>query len=218
MIKDYLKSLNLFNNLSSEDLEYLSDNYKERHYKKNSVIVSEGNKTNFIYIIKTGMVKLYKSSKDDKNIILDIRDANSILGLSILFSESPSPTTITTIEDSIVYLIKTSDFEKLILANTLLASDIIRTIGARLLSSQEKTRDLALDDSYRKTIKMILLFAKDSNKVNLNLTRVELSSFVGISRETLSRTLSQLNKAGLIDIEDKKIILKDKSRLEECLK
>lgn len=218
MIKNYFKTLNIFKNLTQKDLEYLSDHSKERHYKRNSVIVSEGNKTNYIYIIKTGRVKIYKSSKDNKNIILGVKGPSSILGLSILFNSVSTPTTIAAIEDSVIYLIRTSDFEKVTLANPNLASGIIRIIGARLLSSQEKTRDLALDDSYRKTIKMLLLFAKDSNQVDLNLTRAELASFIGISRETLSRALSQLSKEGYIDMQDKKIIIKDKSRLEGCLK
>ena len=83
---------------------------------------------------------------------------------------------------------------------------------------------MALDDSYTRVVKLLLKLSNEhgrfitysSNGADVGHTRSELASFIGLSRETLSRTLSQLNKEGLIDIYDKKIIVRDK--LKECLK
>ena len=218
MIKDYLKDLTLFKNLSQDDLKYLSFWTKERVYRKDSIIVSEGNKMNFIYIVKSGLVKLYKSSIDKKNVILDVKDKDSVLGLATLFNDFPNPATIETIEDSTIYIIRISHLEKILINNPSLSKDIIKLIGASLLNAQEKIKTLALDDSYTKVIKMLISLSKDSNMIDLDLTRSELSSFIGISRETLSRTLSRLNKDKLIEMKDKIIFINDKERLKEFLK
>ena len=224
MIKDYLKNLNLFKSLSEEDLEYISSCTKERVFKKNSIVVSEGNKRNFIYIIKSGKVKLYKSSNEGENIILQIKGEGSILGLSILFSDLPNPSTVMTAEDSTILVIKACDLEKLITSNNDLSVEVIKNINNKLLSAQKKLIDIALDNSYTKVVKLLLRLSKEhgrfisysSCELDLGLTRTELASFIGLSRETFSRTLSQLNKEGVIDIYDKKIIVRDK--LKECLK
>lgn len=224
MIKKYFKNLSFFENLTDEELDYLSFWSKERHYKKDNIIVSEGNKRNFIYIVKSGKVKLYKSSKDGRQSILDIHGPDSILGLAILFNDRPNPSTVMTIEDSTVCLIKTSDLEEIMFKNPSLAINAFKIVSGRLLSTQEKIKNLTLDDSYLKVVKLLLnlsrkhgvQISKDSRKIDLNLTRSELASFIGISRETLSRTLGQLSKEDMIDINDKQVIVKCK--LRECLR
>lgn len=218
MIKDYLKNLALFESLDEDDLSYLSFWTKERAYKKDSVIVSEGNKMNFIYIIKSGKVKLYKSSREKKDVILDVRGEKSILGLATLFNDHPNPATIETIEDSNVFILEISKLESILLKNPSLAKNIIKVIGNSLLAAQDRVKTLALDDSYTRVIKMLLSLSNDSKRIDLDLSRIELASFIGISRETLSRALSKLNNEELIEIKDKSIFLKDKDKLKEFLK
>lgn len=218
MIKDYLKNLNLFKSLSPDDLEYLYFWSKERTYKKNSIIVSEGNKMNFIYIVKSGHVKLYKSSNKDRDVILGIKGKDSVLGLATLFNDLPNPATIETMEDSIVYIIRISHLEKILLNNPSLSKDIIKLIGTSLFKAQEKIKTLALDDSYTKVIRMLVSLSKDADIIDLNLTRTEFSDLIGLSRETLSRTLSKLNKDNLIEMKDKIIFINDKDKLKEFLK
>lgn len=218
MIKNYFKHLTLFKSLSQDDLEYLSFWAKERSYKKNSIIVSEGNKMDFIYIVKSGRVKLYKSSREKKDVILDVKGETSVLGLATLYNDFPNPATIETIEASTIYIIRSSNLEKILLNNLNLSKDIIKVIGNSLLVAQDKIKTLALDDSYTKVIKMLLSLSNDSQEVDLDLTRTELASFIGISRETLSRTLSKLNKEELIEMKDKTIFLNDKEKLKEFLK
>lgn len=218
MIKDYLKNLALFESLDEDDLSYLSFWTKERAYKKDSVIVSEGNKMNFIYIVKSGKVKLYKSSREKKDVILDVKGEKSILGLATLFNDHPNPATIETIEDSNVFILEISKLECILLKNPSLAKNIIRVIGSSLLVAQDRVKTLALDDSYTRVIKMLLSLSNDSKRIDLDLSRIELASFIGISRETLSRTLSKLKNEELIEIKDKSIFLKDKDKLKEFLK
>lgn len=218
MIKDYLKHLTLFKGLGKDDLSYLSFWTKERTYKKNSIIVSEGNKMNFIYIIKSGRVKLYRSSREKRDVILDIKGEDSVLGLATLFNAHPNPATIETIEDSSVFIIKISKLENILLKNPFLSENIIKLIGNSLLVAQDRIKTLALDDSYTKVIKMLLSLSNDSKVIDLDLTRIELASFIGISRETLSRTLSRLKNEELIEIKGKSIFLNDKDKLKEFLK
>ena len=222
MIKNYLKSLNIFESLTEDEIENLSFWSKERVYKKGSIIVSEGNKRNFIYIVKKGKVKLYKSSSEGRHIILELKGENSILGLVILFTDLPNPTTIMTLEDSTIYLIRTPDLESLVLSNSDFAAKIIKILGVQLLNSQNKVKDVTLDDSYTKTLKLLYYLSKDFGleldngliELNLDLTRSDMASIIGVSRETLSRTLSQLNKQGIILIDENKIFIADESSLK----
>lgn len=226
MIKDYLKSIPLFKSLTKSELELLSTSARERIYKKGHIVVSEGNKKDFIYIIKKGKVKLYKSSSDEKSIILDIKGANSILGGSTLFNDLPNPSTIMTIEDCLIYVFNVSDIESLVLNNSSLAIDIIEMLGFELIAAQNKIKSLALDDSYTRVIKLLLhlsekygtFISENSVELDLILTRSEMADVIGTSRETVSRILNQLSKEGVINIDEKKISITNKSKLRMWLK
>lgn len=226
MIKSFFRGIPLFKSLTDPELELLSNLTKERIYKKGQIVVSEGNKRDFIYIVKEGKVKLYKSSSDDKSIILDIKGENSVLGSHMLFSDSPNTSTIMTIEDSLICVLRIYDIESIILNNSDLALDIIKHLGNELILSQDKIKSLALDDSYTKILFLLLdlserygtSISENSMELDLILTRSEMSDVIGVSRETVSRVLSQLNKEKLINIDEKKIIIKNKSKLREWLK
>lgn len=221
MIKNYFKSLDIFETLTENEIENLAFWSKERVYRKGSIIVSEGNKRNFIYIVRKGRVKLYKSY-EGRHAILEVKGDDSILGLVILFSDLPNPTTIMTLEDCLIYLIRTPDLEELILSNSRFASSIIKTLGNQLLNCQNKVKDIALDDSYTKVLKMLYYLSKDFGieldngliEIDLVLTRADMASIIGVSRETLCRILSQLSKEGIAIMDEKKIFIKDKSRLK----
>lgn len=222
MIKNYFKHLDIFDTLTESEIENLSFWSKERVYKKGSIIVSEGNKRNFIYIVRKGRVKLYKSSNEGRHAILEIKGDNSILGLVILFSDLPNPTTIMTLEDCVIYLIRTPDLEELVSSNSKFASSIIKTLGNQLLNSQNKVKDITLDDSYTKVLKQLYYLSKDFGikldngliEIDLILTRADMASMIGVSRETLCRILSQFSREGIIVMDEKKIFIKDKSRLK----
>lgn len=226
MIQSFFRIIPLFKSLTDPELELLSNLAKERIYKKGQIVVSEGNKRDFIYIVKEGKVKLYKSSSDDKSIILDIKGENSVLGSHMLFSDSPNTSTIMTIEDSLICVLRIYDIESIILNNSDLALDIIKHLGNELILSQDKIKSLALDDSYTKILFLLLdlserygtSISENSMELDLILTRSEMSDVIGVSRETVSRVLSQLNKEKLINIDEKKIIIKNKSKLREWLK
>ena len=226
MIKDSLRKVPLFKNLSNDVLKDIASVTKERIYKKGNIIISEGNKSNDIYIVKEGKVKIYKTSSTGKNVILDIKGSGSLLAGTTLFSNSLNPATIMTIEDSLVYTLKNSDLENLIRNNSDLALDFIKILSNELHSSQEKIKNIALNDTYVRVAKLLLTLSSkhgvDSNdntlKLDLNLTREELASLVGTSRETISRALSQFSKENIIDIKGREIIICNKDKLEEWLK
>lgn len=226
MSEQFLRNISLFENLTSEELIEVVDMIRERTYRKGSVIISEGNKNNDIYILKEGKVKIYKSSNDSKDFILNIKSNGSILSGSTLFSELPSPATIMTIENSIIYVIKSTDIETLIKSNSKLAINLIKFLSKELQNALEKVKNMALNDAYVRTAKLLLdlsntfgvLIGDSVLELNISLTREEMGSLIGSSRETVSRALSQLNKEKIIDTSSKNILINNRDKLEEWLK
>ena len=112
-------------------------------------------------------------------------------------------------------IIKNKDLEYLILNNNKLALQLIKALSLRLLFAQQKIKTLALHDVTARTAETLLNLSIDNGKVlpngqieiTLDLSRQDLASLVGTTRETVTRTLSSLKKDRLIDFDTHKIVL-----------
>jgi CRP/FNR family transcriptional regulator, cyclic AMP receptor protein len=221
---EYIRNIPLFEGLDEEELRGIEGIMKERYYKKNSIVVSEGNQGDSMFIVKSGKVKIYKTDVSGKEIILDVKGENKMFGEVTLFTEVDYPATVKTIEDSEIFILENRELEKVVEGSPKLSLSIIKVLGKRLLKSQQKLKELVMDDVYMRTARELLSLAEKYGKkkdgsieLELGLTREEIANIVGTSRETVSRVLSRFGKEGSIEIEGRKISIVDEKKLRGWL-
>lgn len=221
---DYIKGIPIFQTLDEDELEAVESILKERVYKKNSIVISEGNHGDSMFVVKSGKVKIYKTDVSGKEIILDIKGENKMFGEVTLFTDISYPATVKTIEDSEIIILENAELEKVVEKSPKLALGIIKVLSARLLKSQQKLKELVVDDVYMRTARELLSLAAKYGKENigyteldLGLTREELASIVGTSRETVSRVLSKFGCEGSITIKGRKISIVNEEKLKGWL-
>ena len=224
-IIEYLKMVPIFQGMSLEELEKIEKVTKERTYKKGNVIITEGEKSENVFIIKSGKVKIFKTSKDGREIILDIKGKSKIFAEVTLFNEGINPATVIAIEDSVILSISNHDIENTIRANPDMALNIIRVLNRRLNEAQLRVKNMAINDTFVRTAQTLLKLVDNYGEetedgtieLTLNLTREELAGLVGTSRETVSRAISQFSKEKALKIEGRKMIILDLSKLKGWL-
>lgn len=221
---DYLKKVPYFNELEDKSLEEMHKILIIKSFKKGSIIFMEGEKGEAIYFVKSGKVKISKTSSVGKEHIIKIMEEGDIFAESVLFVGGEYPATAEAIEDSEVIMLKNQDIENLILKNSKIALSIIKLMAKRLKNVAVIIENLALRDSIGRTASVLLTFAKERGintkegiLLNLNLNRQDLANIVGTSRENVTRILSQMDKEGIIHLDRQKIIIKDIERLKEML-
>lgn len=224
IFKDYIKKIPLFCQITDEEIKEIEKITQERLYKKGKIIITEGNKGDSIFVIKSGKVKIYKTSVDGREIILDIKGEGSVFGEVVLFSNINYPATVEAIEDSYVYVLRNEDIEDVIRNNSDIALEMIKILNRRLSQAQKKLKAIALNDTYVRASQLILTLSEKYGKkveggleIELKLTREELANLVGTSRETISRALSQFSKEKAIEVKGRKIKVVDNEKLKQWL-
>lgn len=217
-----LRQISMFEDLSNEALDKIAQIAIERDYRKNMILFMEGEKGEAFYYINKGKVKISKASQDGRELIINILGEGDVFAEVTLFSKNPYPATAEVIEDSQIGIIRNEELEKLISNNADIALQLIKLLNSKLMSAQRKIKNLGLNDTFIRTIQeLIKLGQKYGNTVtqgielDLNLSRQQLAGLVGTSRETISRTLSQLKKEKVINIEGKSIIITNLEKLKE---
>ncbi|MDK2815156.1 MAG: family transcriptional regulator, cyclic receptor protein [Thermoanaerobacter sp.] len=221
---DYLKKVPYFNELEDKSLEEIHKILIIKSFKKGSIIFMEGEKGEAIYFVRSGKVKISKTSSTGKEYIIKIMEKGDIFAESVLFVGGEYPATAEAIEDSEVIVLKNQDIENLILKNSEIALSIIKLMAKRLKNVAVIIENLALRDSIGRTASVLLTFAKERGintkegiLLDLNLNRQDLANIVGTSRENVTRILSQLDKDGVIRLDRQRILIKDIEKLKEML-
>lgn len=218
-----LRKVGLFSELDTEILAQIASEVIEKDFAKGNIIFLEGEDATAVYFIKRGKIKISKLSEQGKEIIVHILGPGDIFAEVILFQKNTTyPVTAEVIEEAKVGMIRNDNLEKIILAKSQVAVELIRALTEKILMIQERIRHLGSNDSIDRTIQVLLTLAQGHGTVTdhgieicVNITRQNLASFVGTTRETISRVLARLANAKIIDITGKNIIITDLERLKK---
>jgi CRP/FNR family transcriptional regulator len=225
MAYQYLKKIPVFADLPDEQLSQIHQRTNERMYRRGAVIFLEGDPGEGFHYVKSGKVKIVKATDDGREHIIKLLSPGDLFAEVLLFNNLPYPATSIAVDDSCIGTIKNSDLERLILNNTMLALQLIKALSQRLLYAQQKIKNLALSDVLARTAETLLRLGQEHGvtgpggeiTIMLDMSRQDLASLVGTTRETVTRTLSSLKKEKIVDFDGQKlIILKPDKLLRYC--
>ncbi|SDF66437.1 Crp/Fnr family transcriptional regulator [Sporolituus thermophilus] len=221
---EHLKKLPIFADLSDRQLAEIHNLTTERLYRKGMVIFMEGEPGEGFHFVKSGKVKIVKMTDDGREHIIHILGPGDLFAEVLLFNNRPYPATAIAAEDARVGIIKNTELERLVLNNNRLALQLIKALSQRLLYAQQKIKNLALNDVTARTAETLLRLGKQHGRrtargieVDLGLSRQDLASLVGTTRETVTRTLSALKKDRLIDFDGDILILLQPEKLARLI-
>ena len=219
MIKN-LKKIDLFKNLSDEELKELEHYVTTAMYRKKEDIFTEGDAPEWFYIVLTGKIKVTKISHDGKEIILELISPYDIFGGVAVLRNFPYPANAVAMEDSEILKISRKNLMRLVDRFPNLMFCIALQLGDRMKSSYDSLKNIALE---RVEARIAALLLKLGNKVgvetdaglmiDMRLTKQDVADMVGTTVETSIRTFSKFKKEGLVTDSDGKIIIKDREGL-----
>ncbi len=208
-----LENIPLFSGLKESDLKTISSHAITRNYPKNTIVITEGDVTNTLYVIHSGKVKVFLNDEHGKEIILARLEPNEYFGeLSMLDGEARSAS-IMTLEPTTVALISKADFDAYLINNPTVALTLLETLTKRIRHLTENVRSLALLDVYGRVARVLLDMAKETNGklvIDEKLSQQEIAKMVGASREMVSRILKDLSTGGYIDVKRDQIVIHQK--------
>jgi CRP/FNR family transcriptional regulator len=215
-----LKKIDLFKNLSDDELKELEPYHAAVLYGKRETIFSEGEPPEWFYIVVKGKVKVTKLSHEGKEIILEVISPYDIFGGVAVLRNFPYPANAVAMEDSEVLKISRKNLMRLVDRFPNLMYCIALQLGDRMKSSYDTLKNIALE---RVEARIAALLLKLSNKVgvemdkgvliDMRLTKQDVADMVGTTVETSIRTFSKFKKQGLLTDSNGKIIIKDREGL-----
>ncbi|MDR4316374.1 Crp/Fnr family transcriptional regulator [Niallia circulans] len=223
MVSPCPKRVPIFYSLSDLEIKKITDVVHHKLFKKGEMIIEEGDISTSLYIIHSGKVKLSKLTIQGKEQIVHLLTTGDFFGESNLFHDDMVMNlSCHALEDTKICVLKKQDFDQIMLSNPEISFKLLKTITKRLSHTEDLARTLATKDPEVRIADMLLEFCEkfgtehqNTVLITLPITREEVSSYVGLTRETISRKLAKLVDKGILSlIGNKQILIHNKGKLQ----
>lgn len=207
-----LRRTALFAGLSEEDLEAISRHTVSRNFPKNTVVVSQGDDSDSLYVIIDGKVDVFLQNDKGKEIIINTLHPCESFGELAPLGRIPRQASVITTENSTLGVISRQVFVDCLLSNPQLSMRIIDLLINLISELTEEVSSLALDDVYNRVTRVLYKNSEEVNGklVTSKLTQQDIANRVGATREMVNRIMRELKTGGYISTEGKKITIEKK--------
>ncbi|MBL4689485.1 MAG: Crp/Fnr family transcriptional regulator [Nannocystaceae bacterium] len=216
----YLRKIPLLEGVPAERLTELAHEVEIREIPRRQVIYLPGDPGDRVFFINGGRVKCSKVTRDGKELTLAYRGAGQMFGELCVIDATPRNEMAEAMKNAIITEVPRDLFKELLLSDNKLCFAFACIIGERRRTIETKLEHLVFRDVQAKLAALLLELAneygvehEDGTQIGLKITHQEMANLIGSTRETISLTLAQFKKKGLLDLNGRSVVLKNQEAL-----
>ena len=210
-----LASVPYFGRLRPETLEAVGRAAAERRYRSGEAVFFAGEPCAGLYVLLQGWLKVVKVSPSGREQVVRFVGPGESFGEFSVFIGAPNPATVVALEDAIVWLIDREAIADLLDGHSDLCRAVIEVLAVRTQYLLDLVEDLSLRSIESRLARFLLDEARDGVVQRRRwATQAELAARIGTVLDVLNRALGALVEQWLIDLERRRIVIRDRAGLE----
>lgn len=215
--RHYLLTMEIFRDLSPEQVEEINHQTVMRTVPKGQIIYSQDDRAEALFLLKLGRVQLYRLTPSGKRLELATVTPRSFFGEMPLLGESLRHAFAEAAEDSLICVMSRADVERLIRERPEVALRMIEVLGKRLALSEARLEELAYRSVASRLAAVLLRLCEGREGETVAITHQELGDMIGALRETVTKTLDEFQSAELVTLGRGRVSVCDPSGLRAKL-
>jgi CRP/FNR family transcriptional regulator len=203
--------------LDADTVAALAEVATVRSYPAGTFIFAEGEPCAGLFLVHSGRVKISRFSREGREHILHLMQRGDTFNDVSALDGGPNPATAIAHTDCVLLRIARPDLRALAGQHASLAWALIESIARRARHLVSSVQDLAMRNVRGRLARLLLEQAEalERGDMPVSLTQEEMASRLGTVREVVGRTLRSLAADGVIAFERNRIVVLDRSHLEE---
>jgi len=220
LLEKVLKESFYFKGLSSELLQELFSLATLKRYDKNQEIFSEGERALGFFLILEGNIKIYKFSPKGKEQIIHLLGPGDVFAEAVLSGLETYPAYALALTPSKLAFFEKARFLQLIQRKPELALNLIGLFSMKLWDLVRNIENLTLRKAGERLQHFLWELSEEGDKPSfeLKVNKSHLALLLGITPETLSRLFQRFRDEGLLEIEGRRIDLKNLEKWKSLIK
>ncbi len=213
----------IFKGLKLEEVENILKNthHQVKKFNPDTIIASNGDKCNNLYIIIEGSVRGEVEDIKAKTIkIEDIYVPDAFAEAFLFATNNNILVNIVTNTETKILIIFKNDLLKLFQSNQIILENYLQIISDRFILVTKKLRFLSLKSIKGKLAQYLLQLSKENNSKSFTLikTQNELAEYFGVKRPSLARSIRELDEENIIKARGKNIEIIKLDKLSSYIK
>lgn len=219
-----LSGVSIFSEMPPEDLKLLAHQAITRKLDRGAILFHQGDPGEALYVILSGLVKVYQMDDAGRQHTLAILENGDFFGEMAIFDGAPRSATAEALTESTVLTLKRDAVLGCLREAPEMAINLLATLSRRIRQANIQVERFLGHDVRSRVAGVLLDMLRDFGKppaqgepgelINLLLTHQELANLAGTARETVTRTLCELQDSGAITFDGRRIRVLDKQALK----
>jgi CRP/FNR family transcriptional regulator len=211
----------VFSTLAEDELAQVAEVTVPRTFEAGEVVFREGDESNTCYIVREGRARAIREHSDGRSLTLAHFSSGDIFGELAMFDDERRSATVETIEPTEVIAIVAADMRRLLREHPEIAVKLLAALGRRLRQTNERLTRQSFQTVQSRVAAVLAQLTEAAmaegagdGDVLITSTQADLAQLAGSSRESASRFLAVLERAGVITQGRGKLIVHDLAALE----
>jgi CRP/FNR family transcriptional regulator, cyclic AMP receptor protein len=220
-IVELLGRVPVFSTLEHDDLERIAQLAVPRTFEPGQIVFREGDASDTCYIVRSGRARAVREHPDGRTITLATFGPGDIFGELAMFEDELRSATVEAVQLTSVVAVLGPDMRRLMVEHSQISMRLVVALGRRLRESNERLAKQSFQ-TVQSRVAVVLgeLVAQATEagaperEVLLTATQSDLAKLAGSSRESASRFLAVLERAGVISQGRGRLVVHDPAALE----
>lgn len=211
-MQNFLEKITPYDLLDEAGLQSLANIAIRRSYKKNMVIIQQGDDTNTMFILIEGKMRVYVEDEQGKQLTVRILEAGDSFGEVALIGGFPRTASVMTTTNCVVAAFSRERYLSFLEQHPQISLALARIMANMVRDTTEELSSIALSDVYGRVTHILekYVFEDDDLRLVPKFTHREIAGMIGSSREMVSKILKELEKGDYISITDKHYVINRK--------
>jgi CRP-like cAMP-binding protein len=216
-----LRQVPVFAELAEEDLTRVADVAVPRRFAAGAAVFHEGDESDTCYVVRAGHARAVREHSDGRSITLANFGPGDIFGELAIFDDERRSATVETLEDTEAIAILGGDMRRLLSEHPAIAVKLLAALGRRLRETNERLARQSFQTVQSRVAAVLSQLVAGAQSegagrgdVVITSTQASLAQLAGSSRESASRFLAVLERAGIITQGRGRLIVHDPAALE----
>jgi len=214
----------LFADLSERDLEQLAQVAVPRSYQSGEAVFREGDTGDTCYVVREGSVRVTRRHSDGRMITLAELRSGDIFGELAMFGGETRSASVEVLEPTSAVAILAGDMRRIMIQHPEIAVKMLEGLADRLRAANERISRQSFQTVAGRVASALLAQAKARSEdgegerdVVIEATQAEIAQLAGASRESASRFLAKLERAGLITTGRGRVVVHEPESLRNYI-
>jgi CRP-like cAMP-binding protein len=216
---ELLRGNEYFDTMPDSLLEQICGHMQLREYERGEVFFWEGDPCDGLYVIMQGSAKIYRLSPQGRQYIVRVLQEGDTFAEVPAFDGGTNPVNVEALETCSVWVIDSETLRGLVLAHPQFAQKVLENFGRMLRGMVVKVSEMAFYQVTHRLARLINEIPPNdlSGASGAHWTQEQMAARLGTVREVVARSLKELERSGAIQVENRRIIIRDAGLFQQWL-